>query len=136
MMKCYHWCFSANDNERMHRLIEENVQWRNRAEDLEQRLQDLSSVDSEVDADRHRLQISVLQERLKEQEDRNTELQLQATHSTTGQAAKAAIAQLHSQNVTLKMQSQRLQVIGPKIMEHIQRLQKYVVSIDQLSFVT
>lgn len=120
----------------MHRLIEENVQWRNRAEDLEQRLQDLSSVDSEVDADRHRLQISVLQERLKEQEDRNTELQLQATHSTTGQAAKAAIAQLHSQNVTLKMQSQRLQVIGPKIMEHIQRLQKYVVSIDQLSFVT
>jgi hypothetical protein len=113
----------ANDNERMHRLIEENTQWRNRFEMLEHRLREMS--DDESSTDRHRLQISVLQDRLKKQEEQIAQLESQATHTSTRHAAKAAIEQLHRENVALKILSQRVLVVGPKMIENIQRLDKY-----------
>jgi hypothetical protein len=113
----------ANDNERMHRLIEENTQWRNRFEILEHRLREMS--DDESSTDRHRLQISVLQDRLKKQEEQIAQLESQVTHPSTRHAAKAAIEQLHRENVALKILSQRVLVVGPKMIENIQRLDKY-----------
>ena len=97
--------FKALDNERIHRLVEENTQWRLRFENLEREFQE------EANTDRHRLQITVLQERVKKQEKQIAQLQLAKPTA----AAAAAPGQL----VVSSEPFNQLQV---KLKEHVQRL--------------
>lgn len=64
----------AHDNERIHRLVEDNTQWRIRYEQLELHTKELT--EGTVDTDRHRLQINVLRERIVKQEHQLAQLQI------------------------------------------------------------
>ena len=66
--------YAAHDNERIHRLVEDNTQWRIRYEQLELHTKELT--EGTVDTDRHRLQINVLRERIVKQEHQLAQLQI------------------------------------------------------------
>ncbi|KAI9553228.1 hypothetical protein GHT06_021124 [Daphnia sinensis] len=105
--------FKANDNERIHRLVEENTQWRIRFEGLEHQLRELS--EEQTDTNRHRLQISVLQERIRKQEKQIEEMEFKpVVESTSSQSAEL------SEDVIAKMSN--FKTIEMKLRENIQRL--------------
>ncbi|KZS07494.1 Uncharacterized protein APZ42_028577 [Daphnia magna] len=105
--------FKANDNERIHRLVEENTQWRIRFEGLEHQLRELS--EEQTDTNRHRLQISVLQERIRKQEQQIAEMKLKpVVESTSNQSAEL------SEDVIAKISY--VKTIEIKLRENIQRL--------------
>lgn len=104
--------FKANDNERIHRLVEENTQWRIRFEGLEHQLRELSK--EQTDTDRHRLQIAVLQERIRKQEQEMKELK--SVKSTANQSAEL------NEDVIAKISNFR--TIEMKVRENVQRLVK------------
>ena len=106
---------AANDNERIHRLVEENTQWRIRFEGLEQRLREMSEEDTNTD--RHRLQISVLQERVIKQEQQLAQLQLRPT-------PQSSVNQSLNESVIAKIS--HVKSIETKLRENIQRLVKSV----------
>lgn len=105
----------ANDNERIHRLVEENTQWRIRFERLEQQMRELS--EEETNTDRHRLQISVLQERIRKQEQQLAQLQLHKTPSNSTNNS------LMSEDVIEKIGNSNM--VETKLRENIQRLAKW-----------
>lgn len=105
----------ANDNERIHRLVEENTQWRIRFEQLEQRMKDLS--EEETNTDRHRLQISVLQERIRKQEQHLAQLQLRKSPTPSSSMNHSL-----SEDVIEKINNANL--VETKLRENIQRLAK------------
>ena len=97
--------FKANDNERIHRLVEENTQWRIRFEGLEHQLREIS--EEETNTDRHRLQISVLQERIRKQEQQIVEMQLNQSSSNQSRDENA-MAKISNVNMKLQENLQRL----------------------------
>ncbi len=124
----------ANDNERIHRLVEENTQWRIRFEGLEQRLREMSEEDTNTD--RHRLQISVLQERIVKQEQQLQQLQFRKSPTPQN-----SVNQSLNESVITKISN--VKSIETKLRENIQRLVKsvslFTLSLDcvlSISFVT
>ncbi|XP_057381408.1 centrosomal protein of 290 kDa-like [Daphnia carinata] len=103
--------FKANDNERIHRLVEENTQWRIRFEGLERQLRELS--EEQTDTNRHRLQISVLQERIRKQEQQISEME-----------SKPVIKSTPNESVELSEDDKmnNIKTIEIKLRENIQRL--------------
>jgi hypothetical protein len=109
----------ANDNERIHRLVEENTHWRIRFEGLEQRMREMEEqAEEETNTDRHRLQISVLQERIKKQEEQIVQLQLDKSGSTAAHNNSTT-----SEDVVAKVNT--FNTVESKLRENIQRLVKY-----------
>ncbi len=94
--------FKANDNERIHRLVEENTQWRIRFEGLEHQLREIS--EEETNTDRHRLQISVLQERIRKQEQQIVEMQLKARPKSPANQPRGEELMAKISKVNMKMQ--------------------------------
>ena len=97
--------FKANDNERIHRLVEENTQWRIRFEGLEHQLREIS--EEETNTDRHRLQISVLQERIRKQEQQIVEMQFNQSSSNQSRDENA-MTKISNVNMKLQENLQRL----------------------------
>jgi DNA repair exonuclease SbcCD ATPase subunit len=94
--------FKANDNERIHRLVEENTQWRIRFEGLEHQLREIS--EEETNTDRHRLQISVLKERCRKQEQQIVEMQLNARPKSPANQPSSEEFMSKISNVNMKLQ--------------------------------
>lgn len=119
----------ANDNERIHRLVEENTQWRIRFEGLEQRLREMSEEDTNTD--RHRLQISVLQERIVKQEQQLQQLQFRKSPTPQN-----SVNQSLNESVITKISN--VKSIETKLRENIQRLVKsvslFTLSLELCSF--
>jgi len=97
--------------------VEENTHWRIRFEGLEQRMREMEEqAEEETNTDRHRLQISVLQERIKKQEEQIIQMQLDnksgstATHnnSTTSEDVIAKINTFNTVETKLRENIQRL----------------------------
>lgn len=108
---------TANDNERIHRLVEENTQWRIRFETLERQLREMT--EEETNTDRHRLQIAVLRDRVKKQEHQIAQLML-VPHGGHNKSANSSSSMIDDSSIRSEFFSQ----IFIKLKENVQRLIK------------
>jgi hypothetical protein len=98
-------------------LVEENTHWRIRFEALEQRMREMEEqAQEESNTDRHRLQIAVLQELVKKQEEKIVQLELNKSGTTqhnSSTTSEELVAKINTYNT-----------IETKLRENIQRLVK------------
>lgn len=106
---------TAHDTERIHRLVEDNTQWRIRFEALERQLREAS--EDETNTNRHRLQISVLQDRIRKQDQQIAQLLLLPSGSN-----KSANSTMSDEMI---IKTDFFNQIVTKLKENIQRLIKY-----------
>lgn len=98
--------------------MEDNTQWRIRFEALERQLREAS--EDETNTNRHRLQISVLQDRIRKQDQQIAQLLLLPSGSN-----KSANSTMSSDEMIIK--TDFFNQIVTKLKENIQRLIKYYV---------